>query len=170
MTTGHVTRSTKHVFDDLMDVLPLIKACNNDVDNCACTDPSYNYTQKCVKKPGSEHSGRRHCTYGKPREQNDPVYENSLIAGTGTGDYKHRVGTATGRKEFTPSTGTGTGTGTTSYPKGLLFCSNPTATGVDALPTQPKSNITIDENGTIDAWNTENGGSANQPNLGFDKN
>ena len=162
----HVT-STKPPFDDLLDLLPLIDDCNNDSTNCACTDPSYEYPNKCSIKPlddsgNNDHSGRQRCTYGPTGTSG---YEKSASGKTTTDDYTHSVKTSGGRKNFDPTEST-----TSIYPRGLLFCNNPLQ---GALPTASSTNLTPDENNPDNVsqaqWSTTNTGTANQPNLGFDK-
>jgi hypothetical protein len=162
MATGH-TPVSKPIFDDLMDIIPLIKHCGKDVTKCACTDPSYNYPNKCQINPDlSNHSGRHHCTYGRPGNGD---YENSIAPSTNDADkFKHTVSTTTGKKEFTPTDAT------TTYPKSIMFCGNPTHVG-GAHPTGTKSTITIGENKDPgDSWDSDNINRTGGSNLGFDKN
>ena len=158
MSSAHNT-NTKPVFDDLMDMLPVIKDCASDGNKCACTDPSYQYPNTCSIKPVSstdaDHSGRVRCTYGKTGSG----YENSTTSGAANnGDFTFSVGTTTGKQQYTPDTNT------SSYPRGILFCSDPNAS---SLPTTSKSNITVVD-GTPSNWDIANTGTGTQPNLGFD--
>lgn len=163
MATGH-TPVSKPIFDDLMDIIPLIKHCGRDSSKCACTDPSYNYTRRCRLNAdtSNDHSGRHHCTYGRPGNGD---YENSISPSTNDVDkFTHTVSTTTGKKEFTPTSAT------TSYPKSIMFCSNPKDAGA-AHPTGTKSTITIGEDKNPgDSWNNDNTNSTGGSNLGFDKN
>lgn len=165
MTTGH-TLTTKNVFDDYLDILPLVKDCNKNKSKCLCTDPSYIYGKQCkinpIKSNNTNHSGRSHCTYGTPKT---PGYENSVSGNLKNADkYDYTVGTTTGRTNFNQKN-----TGLISQPKSLLFCSDPTGTG--ALPTLTKSQITPASDGTInsDEWGAASQGTENQTNLGFDR-
>lgn len=168
MTTGH-TLTTKNVFDDYLDILPLVKDCNKNKSKCLCTDPSYIYPKRCkinaINSNNTDHSGRSHCTYGTPKT---PGYENAVSGNLKNSDkYDYTVGTTTGRANF-PATGQDS-EGFRSQPKSLLFCSNPTGTG--ALPTLTKSQITPGSDGTISSneWVAASQGTENQTNLGFDR-
>lgn len=165
MTSGH-TLSTKNVFDDYLDILPLVKDCNKDKSKCLCTDPSYIYPNRCkintINSNNTNHSGRSHCTYGTPKTAG---YENAVSGNLKNADkYDYTVGTTSGRSNFNQKD-----TGLNSQPKSLLFCSDPTGTG--ALPTLTKSQIDPGTDGTINSgeWNTTSQGTESQTNLGFDR-
>lgn len=160
--SGH-TLTTKNVFDDLLDIIPIVKDCNADKTKCLCTDPSYLYKNKCSIKPiNTDHTGRSQCSYGKT---GDNQAENSVSGNLKNSDkYNYTVGTTTGRASFSKDT-----SGLGSQPPSLLFCANPTGTG--ALPTKTKSQITPGTDGSIDSgeWKTSSvGNDTTQTNLGFD--
>ena len=161
--SGH-TLTTKNVFDDLLDIIPIVKDCNADKAKCLCTDPSYLYKNKCSIKPrNTDHTGRSQCSYGKT---GDNQLENSVSGNLKNSDkYNYTVGTTTGRASFNQ-----TSNDFRSQPASLLFCSNPTGTGGTALPTKTKSQIDPGTNGTIEAgeWNAPSVGTDTQTNLGFD--
>lgn len=179
MSGGH-TVSTKPPFDDLMDVMPLIKDCKTNKTKCACTDPSFNYSTPCKINPvGSNagHSGRKQCTYGGNQNTGSSggSYENSVSNSTKSDnkDFTFQVGTNTNRATFDPTSNT-----LGFQPRSILFCANPdpahSSAGTDAgaLPTQTKSQVTSNNSGGVNpnSWSQVKPGSDNQPNLGFDKN
>ena len=177
MSGGH-TVSTKPPFDDLMDVIPLIKDCKTKPSECSCTDPSFNYSTPCKINPvGSSagHSGRKQCTYGGNQNggSSGGKYENSVSNSTKTDskDFSFTIGTTGDRASFDP-----TSSGLGSQPRSILFCANPDPSqpgegGKNALPTQTKSQVTgSDGNVNANSWNSVKPGTDNQPNLGFDKN
>lgn len=146
-------------FDDLMSILPNIKNCDTDKSKCTCVDPSYNYDKKCAPHAIGGDKVTTHCTFGI---QKAGGYESS--GNLNADKYNYTVGTTTGRANFDKENDT-----FSKQPKSLLFCSEPTTTG-KALPTQTKSQITgTDGNVVTDSWDTDNNGTDNQTNLGFDR-
>ena len=161
MTTQQVTKP----FDDLMSILPNIRDCDTNSNNCTCVDPSYNYGQKCTPHGIGNDKRTKNCTFGKTGNNQR---ENSVggVKEEDADKYSYTVGTTTGRASFNQKD-----TNLGSQPPSLLFCSNPTGTGGTALPTKTKSQITPGTNGTIDSgeWKTSSvGNDTTQTNLGFD--
>jgi hypothetical protein len=144
-------------FDDLIDVIPLIKTCNDQTKTgtsnnaCRCTDPGANYTTQCViHGSADDHSKRSHCYHGK-----SVTAEHWKKNDT---DSKHYIGTNSTKTEFNANDDIAS-----TYPSSLRFCANPEGS---ADATHTKSAITSSD--IPRTWNNRNTEPNNGDNIGFE--
>ena len=152
------------------NVSPLLKACKDDVTNCRCTDPSYGYQTKCsINASTTDHSGRSHCTF------NNPTIGTTNSVGplaTKSGLVYKAPTEKNGKQPFTdPGSSTPIQGAATTYPRPLMFCSDPTSTGSNssALPSSPNIGITWSSGAgfTPNTWTGTPAPASSVGNIGF---
>ena len=149
-------------FDDLVDVRPVLDACNKPTGSsaCKCTDPGHKYNTPCVMGKGDDdHTGRSHCYYGAQPIDSEG-WKRAKPDKDGT---QYFIGSATRiRAPFEQSDVTNK----PAYPRSLMFCAHPHEDDGDAAPTATKSKVNVSS--TSDTWDTENPNSGGTTNLGFE--
>lgn len=171
-----VTNSyTKHPMQELFNNTMYTGCDPNTGENCACTDPSYGYSNPCtLNSPSNGSTGRTKCYYTSPS-----------VSGLTTGSPGPSLSGSSTNRRFSAKPGTGarqyftsanspntitSGNGAAStYPTSLLFCANPEESATSAKPTNPTPSLSYNTStNQFGNWTATQTGNTTSTNLGFD--